>query len=116
MSTTIPVPDEYKLFDFGFSGVDTPDTPPVQTPVVVEQSPQTEEMLRLILDKLTVMEQNSGDETETELREKIRKLEAMIIPLLNNLLKTADKDYIYWPNRKEVIEKQIQSVLQITRG
>jgi len=115
MTNNIPIPDEYKLYDYGFSGADSPETPE-PAPVIVQQSPEHEELLRLILDKLTIIEQNSGTESETELREKIRRLEALIIPLLNNLLKTADKEYIYWPDRRAVIEQQIQTVLQITRG
>ena len=27
-----------------------------------------------------------------------------------------EQEYIYWPNRKEIIERQIQRILSITRG
>ena len=43
------------------------------------------------------------------------KLEKMIIPLLINLAKNPDKEYIRWPNRQEKIEKQIDAILSITR-
>ena len=37
------------------------------------------------------------------------------MPLLVNLLKTADKEYIYWPDRKEQVEGQIDKLLGYTR-
>ena len=43
------------------------------------------------------------------------KLEKMIIPLLINLAKNPDKEYIRWPNRKDKIESQIDAILAITR-
>lgn len=36
--------------------------------------------------------------------EKIDKLYNMVLPLLNNLAKNPEKEYIYWPNRVEKIE------------
>ena len=47
--------------------------------------------------------------------EDMGKLEKMIIPLLINLAKNPDKEYIRWPNRQEKIEKQIDQILSITR-
>ena len=47
--------------------------------------------------------------------EDMSKLEKMIIPLLINLAKKPDKEYIRWPNRHEKIEKQIDAILSITR-
>ena len=47
--------------------------------------------------------------------EDMQKLEKMIIPLLINLAKNPDKEYIRWPNRQEKIEKQIDAILAITR-
>jgi hypothetical protein len=40
-----------------------------------------------------------------------------IIPLLQNLMKDADeKEYIYWPNRKEKIQLFIQKLNRIASG
>ena len=44
------------------------------------------------------------------------ELEKMIIPFLKKLHSTGDKEYIYWPNRKPAIEKQIEKILKLTRG
>jgi hypothetical protein len=57
-------------------------------------------------------------QAEATLQESQAKAEAMykmIVPLLNNLAKDADKNaYIHWPNRKEKIEafkKKLESIL-----
>lgn len=47
---------------------------------------------------------------------KMAELEKLIIPFLTRLLKTADQPIIKWPNRKPVIEAQIQKILNLTRG
>ena len=47
---------------------------------------------------------------------KMAELEKLILPFFTKLLKTADKEYIYWPNRTSAVEAQIQKILKITRG
>ena len=49
-------------------------------------------------------------------KEKLQQLEKMVLPFLEKLRDTGDKEYIYWPNRKEAINKQIDKLLKITRG
>lgn len=39
--------------------------------------------------------------------EKLQGLRNMIMPLLNNLKKNPDKDYINWPNRTKKIDEFI---------
>lgn len=123
MQNEIKIPTEYEIWDYGFSGVDSPnqEVPPPPPPVV---SAETEDKIEAILDKVNLIlntmyrieETNNEDDSEAELRDKVRQLEAIIVPLLNNLLKSADKDYIYWPNRRDLIEAQLKKVLSITRG
>ena len=48
-------------------------------------------------------------------KNRLDKLEKMIIPFLQKLHSTGDKEYIYWPNRKPIIEKQIEQILKLTR-
>ena len=43
------------------------------------------------------------------------KLEKMIIPLLINLAKNPEKEYIHWPNRTAIIDKQIEKIKAVTR-
>mgnify|MGYP003350835679 CR=1 FL=1 len=59
---------------------------------------------------------NDTTETSEAYKNKLAEVEKMIIPFLTKLLKTADKEYIYWPNRKPVIESQIQKILKLTRS
>ena len=53
---------------------------------------------------------------DTEFKQKLQSLEKMIMPLLVNLMKNPDKEYIHWPNRVGQIEKQIEKILAITRN
>ena len=45
----------------------------------------------------------------------IAKMDDFIRPLLENLMKDSDKDYIYWPNRKAIIQSQIDRLQKITQ-
>ena len=56
------------------------------------------------------------DETVEEYKARLAQVEKLIMPFLTNLLKTADKPYINWPNRKPILESQIQKILTLTRG
>lgn len=59
---------------------------------------------------------NETAETADAYKAKLEEVEKLILPFLTKLLKTADKEYIYWPNRKTAIEKQIEKILKLTRG
>ena len=89
---------EYKdsEHDFGFSAVSEQEYNSA-----IKESVQTVENYKISL-------------TETE--NKLAELEKMIIPFLKKLHSTGDKEYIYWPNRKPAIEKQIEAILKLTRG
>ena len=54
--------------------------------------------------------------SEEEYKARLAQVEKLIMPFLSNLLKTADKPYINWPNRKPILEAQIQKILTLTRG
>ena len=54
--------------------------------------------------------------TDTELKQKLQTVEKLILPLLVNLMKNPEKEYIHWANRVPLIEKQIERILAITRG
>jgi hypothetical protein len=51
-----------------------------------------------------------------ETKSKLQQVEALILPLLNNLMKNPEKEYIHWPNRQAVIKKQIDRILAVTRS
>lgn len=130
------IPKEYLSdYDFGFDAVD--DVP--QSQIQIETQPTIDDVegindnvLRIeqkidavvtAVNSLSAKMMNLDDEfdvikttTESEVRSKLTDVEKLIMPLLVNLLKTADKDYIHWPNRKEKIQSQIDKLLEITRG
>ena len=93
----IKVPQEYADFDFGFTGVDE------------------HEIKQDVLQELDAKDQALSDK-EQELQQKIKTLEAIIVPLLNNLIKTSDKAYIHLPNRKDKCQEMLDKVLKTTRG
>lgn len=107
------IPEEYNAigFDYGFSGVDEPPT--LQTASPQQDTAKLEEQLA---ELRSLIETGQQATINAKYEADIKALEAIIIPLLNNLLKTADKDYIFWPNRKPIIEQEIAKVLKITRG
>jgi hypothetical protein len=58
---------------------------------------------------------NKTAETADDYKARLAEVEKMIIPFLQKLHSTGDKEYIYWPNRKPIIEKQIERILKLTR-
>lgn len=102
------IPEEYMNYDFGFTGVSEADYQGQITSV--ETKVQTEA-------QLTIQQiEAEKDRLEADLKDKINDLERIIMPLLVNLLKTSDKEYIYWPNRQSTVQGQIDKVLELTRG
>ncbi len=55
-------------------------------------------------------------DTAEEYKARLDQVEKLVLPFFTKLLKTADKEYIYWPNRKALVESQIQKILSLTRG
>lgn len=131
------IPSEYLAFrqqdDFGFSAVDEsavnrqvdPNTLE-ETIVVRETITQSSESLQRVEEKLDTILQlyNDGklgldaerEKLRTEATANLKELEVLIMPLLVNLMKNPEKEYIYWPNRKDKIQEQIDKVLKLTRG
>lgn len=114
-------------FDFGFTFEDS-DVP--SAPVVQQQAPVDTEFKDELLSKISTLEEKlemltTGDTTElieqhkqlltSEVRGKLQQVEQLILPLLYNLQKNPDKEYIHWPNRKDIIQKQIDKIIQVTR-
>lgn len=44
----------------------------------------------------------------------LKDLEKLILPLLRNLLKNPEKDYILWKDREKPIQAQIAKIMEIT--
>jgi len=84
--------DEYKVTenDFGFSAV------------------SEEEYNARISDASSL--------TAEQYKDRLLKLEKIIIPFLQKLHSTSDQEYIYWPNRKDILETEMKRILELTRG
>lgn len=130
------IPQEYlEGYDFGFNAV---DEPPASGPIQIDTSGITgdveginDNVLRIeqkmdavvtAINSLSAKMMNLDDEfdvikatKEAEVAAKLVEVEKMIMPLLVNLLKSSDKDYIHWPNREAAVKAQIDKLLAITR-
>ena len=51
-----------------------------------------------------------------ECKEKLKEAEGLILPLLTNLMKNPEKEYIHWPHRSEKIQSQIDKITRVTRS
>lgn len=114
--------DEYDEFDFGFSTVDEEEVKEFETKVqskVAEATASVSNDLEAKINKL--LKEREGDTSRVQELERKRKndllnVEKIIMPLLKNLQKNPEDVYIKWPNRKDVIEKQIKKIVAITRS
>ena len=59
---------------------------------------------------------NKSAETADDYKSRLEEVEKLIVPFLQKLYATSDKEYIYWPNRKPIIEAQLNKILKLTRG
>jgi hypothetical protein len=83
------------MFDFGFTAVDESELKAVQ-----EASAKAESV--------------ASNATVTQ--DKLDKLYNAIVPLLNNLKKNPEKEYILWPNRIDKVEEFEEHLLKIYRS
>ena len=56
------------------------------------------------------------DETVEEYKARLAQVEKIIMTFLTNLYKSSNQQYINWPNRGPILEKQMQKILTLTRG
>ena len=74
---------EVEYNDFGFTAMDADELASVDTKII---------------------------EKTTSATEVVNKMDNFIRPLLENLMRDSDKDYIYWPNRTEILQKKIEEL------
>ena len=129
------IPQEYlgirTAEDFGFSAVDetevkqSTDPNSLETTVIREVVSTSNEAVTRIEAKMDQILSLYNDgklgldaerkQMQDDVKSNLVELEKLIMPLLVNLMKNPDKEYIYWPNRKEKIQEQIDKVLSLTR-
>lgn len=119
--------------DFGFTAVDEDDLKGLtgqteRTEEVSEKLDASSEQVKLLeykMDNVVGKLDDMLDEVSTVkeyyesekvlVGNKLNEVEELILPLLNNLMKNKDKEYIYWPNREAIINQQIERITNITR-
>jgi hypothetical protein len=110
-------------FDFGFTAVDEPINTEPRTQTITVDSGNNEEIMQKLYDlenKLLGMDNSTMLENykalvEQDVALKLKQAEDMILPLLYNLKKNPEKEYIHWPNRNTIIDNQIEKLLAVTR-
>ena len=130
------IPKEYLTLrsseDFGFSAVDEAevnhvvDENTLETKIIRETVSTSNEAVARIEDKLDniLSLYNSGklglaaerEKLEQETKAKLAELEGLIVPLMVNLMKNPEKEYLFWPGRKDKVQEQLNKILAITRG
>lgn len=83
------------IFDFGFTAVDESELEAVQ-----------------VLGATAKDEETKASSTQ----EKLDKLYNAVVPLLNNLKKNPEKDYILWPERLTKVEAFEDLLQKIYKG
>ena len=120
--------------DFGFSTVSEDEYKAQQTKTVdtakevvstatASMKPELEKIeskISGLTDSMRVLSDEMSDRKE-ELNDKwatkMNEVEGLILPLLQNLAKDGDKrEWIKWPGRTDILNKQIDAIKAVTRG
>ena len=115
------IPEEYEDFDFGFSAVDDEEYKAKTTEVekkIVEVEAKSESLSNLEkkIDSAINEINYKKEYLEEKYNEDMKKVEKLILPLLYNLMKNPDKDYIYWPNRAEILQKKLEELNELQKN
>lgn len=108
--------------DFGFTTVNQDEL----NKLVAGPATQSEEITTIKAKLDQILELNSTCEGALQvkaqydelLKARMKEIEKNIVPLLLNLKKNADKDYIYWPGkqRETQCDLQVEKLLNLTRN
>ncbi len=53
---------------------------------------------------------------EKDYEKKLEEIENLVLPLLVNLTKNPEREFIKWPNRADSVQGHINKILEVTRG
>ena len=119
------IPEEYldSNFDFGFTAADEDEL----NSLIKLDDATTPDEIKEMQDKLDlILQMNSTCEGagavkqqyDELLQAKMKEIERVTLPLLVNLKKNKEKDYLYWPGgqRQTQCDLQVQKLLTITRS
>ena len=116
-------------YDFGFTTVDEDEVQEFETAVQEKVAKATQHetgALETKLDELLKLRKDDSsyqvlfEKRKAELEEvykgQMKKVEKLVLPLLYNLMKNPENEYIKWPGRTTIVQKQINKIVAITRG
>ena len=125
MAQNREIPEEFLEgeFDFGFTAADEDEL----NALVELDDPTTPDEIKEMQEKLDmILQMNSTcdgagqvkEQYDELLKAKMEEIEKSTLPLLLNLKKNKQKDYLYWPGaqRETQCELQIQKLLNVTRS
>jgi hypothetical protein len=125
MSSDYQIPDEFlnDEFDFGFTAADEDELNAlvqIDDQTTPDEIKEMQEKLDLILQMNSTCEGSFAvkEQYDELLKVKMGEIEKVTLPLLLNLKKDKQKDYLYWPGgeREAKCDLQIQKLLNITRS
>ena len=120
--------------DFGFSTVSEDEykaqhtsevntAKEVASTATASMKPELEKIeskISSLTDSMRVMQddlESRKEELKDKWSAKMNEVEDLILPLLQNLAKDGDKrEWIKWPNRTDILNKQIDAIKVVTRG
>lgn len=86
--------------DFGFSAVTEEELKALEKQEIDSLQSATQEQEQMIMSY----------------QQKVEALHKAVLPLLANLMKNPEKEYIYWPNREAKIKAFITKIDKIVKG
>ena len=119
------IPEEYINgdFDFGFTAADEDELHALvqlDDQTTPDEINEMQEKLDLILQMNSTCDGATAvkEQYDVLLQAKMEEIEKSTLPLLLNLKKNKQKDYLYWPGgeREAKCDLQIQKLLNITRN
>jgi hypothetical protein len=120
------IPEEYtnSAFDFGFTAADENELGSLLG--ADAETASVDEILDIQNKLAQILAMNSTCDGATQVKEeyenlmtaKMQEIEKIVLPLLINLRKNKQKDYLYWPGgqREAQCNLQIEKLLNITRA
>jgi len=73
---------------------------------------ESEQNIRSIIDEV----EERKEQLQQIFKNRMIEIEKLVLPLLYNLMKNPDKEYILWPNRTDALNKQIAKIISVTKS
>jgi len=73
---------------------------------------ESEQNIRSIIDEV----EERKEQLKIIYKNRMLEIEKLVLPLLYNLMKNPEKEYILWPNRTDALNKQIAKIISITKS